>query len=248
MQDQQADEAFTLPEHFEQMAQQDKETYQTMQKKFDKDRHQRNTRTIDNIHQMLEYIEAFTGGDSIKSLVCGFYRYKDKILINPRQLTNLIGCCKSQTNNLLKQAGYETLPERPQVNELSTLFGTDVKDPTTKQWSYRKVPSKSFTVQTCSNVPSAFWPYKITQNVPEQNNNQPEPVKEVPEQYNNNPQSSLDPYDSQPAQDTEIHFSEQELPEQVPLTDYDDITDSYGVWNQYEPDDYTYNHLYEVDL
>ena len=140
-----------LPEYFDKLTEQDKLNYKVLQQHFTKDRFQRsNRRQADLVTRSLDLIDAFVQNDSARSLVCGYYRYSDKLLINIRQLKVLLCCCKSQCNIMLKNAGYKAVLDRPKIAELRILFNVELSDTFARCWSYRASP---------------YWPYQIYKQV-----------------------------------------------------------------------------------
>ena len=237
------------PLHFDKLCEHDKDAYRKLQQGFNQNFNQRNNRRqLAVIKQSFEEIASFTGSDKVRGLVCGYYVCKDKILVNSRQMKFLLGCCKTQVNFMLKNAGYETLALRPKMTEMHDIFGIDENDPTLKQWSFRKicssstqppsptqlpkiVQSQSFTISTDSTADSSFWPYKVT------------PQVDYLEENSDDEQASLDPYDTKPVEDVEVN-----MPDQNELRDYDPYEQlNYDYYyDQYEPDNFT--NLCEIDL
>ena len=204
-----------LPEYFDKLTEQDKLNYKVLQQHFTKDRFQRsNRRQADLVTRSLDLIDAFVQNDSARSLVCGYYRYSDKLLINIRQLKVLLCCCKSQCNIMLKNAGYKAVLDRPKIAELRILFNVELSDTFARCWSYRElqnttppqvIQSQSFTVETIPTAANPYWPYQIYKQV------------------------VLDQYDTNPVQDVELHF-----PEQDELTSPSPCCEEYE-YEQYDP-------------
>ena len=204
-----------IPDYFEQLTDKDKETYKALQRRINYDRGQKNrARKPEIIREAVGMVDLFTQNDPAKSLVCGYYRFQDKILLNIRQFKILFSCCKSQCNIMLKNAGYKAVLDRPKIAELRILFNVELSDTFARCWSYRElqnttppqvIQSQSFTVETIPTAASPYWPYQIYKQV------------------------VLDQYDTNPVQDVELHF-----PEQDELTSPSPCCEEYE-YEQYDP-------------
>ena len=237
-----------IPEYFEQLSEQDKKTYKALQTRINYDRGQKNrARKPEIIREAVGMVDLFTQNDPAKSLVCGYYRFQDKILLNIRQFKILFSCCKSQCNILLKTAGYNPIyGERPKAITLKILFGIEVKEHSKlKQWCFREIPGVERQPQqevpeqevqqelTQIEVPTKTPPKSFTVVYSPKNHNPYWPYTVVEAKPNNGTpivgkQVNLDPYDSYPVNDVEIYFPEEATTS--PLPDYDE-----NYCDQYEP-------------
>lgn len=103
------------------------------------------TKTFQNIVDLIRaYIVRNNSTDKIRSLVCGIVWMSDSLALNTRQLTTLIGKCKSSVNAGFQSMGYVTVPmEANSAKELAAIFPfmrTSIC--LMRQWTLRKLSSK----------------------------------------------------------------------------------------------------------
>ena len=205
-----------LPNYFELLNQQDKESYYTLQKNLSSSecRNCRNKR-LDNFANMLEVIKQFSmrndEDDWKRLLVCGVCWISDGIAINTHQLSILLGKCKSSVNGSLQRLEYVPFP-------CSAAASTELIDQIPKikenygelrQWTLRKKvimtpqPNVNYTkpiTQPTFNTPQPLPPkqniipfYDELPPLPEANQQKPNSPKS-PKQANDEADFFDDPF------------------------------------------------------
>ena len=127
------------PEKFDQLSEADQKAYKDMQAAFSQTFYSKQRGR--SFKEIFAKIKSFVDHDKIRGVVCGFFPVSnEKLLVNTRQLQILLGVCKSQTNNLLKKAGFLATLDRPHLEEVAEYLHISPQDPQAVQWSYRTIP------------------------------------------------------------------------------------------------------------
>ena len=127
------------PERFDRLNAADQDNYKKMQKEFYNTLY--TNQKTKSFPKVFAKIDSFVQKDPLRGFICGFFRVNvTKLLVNIRQLRLLLCCCKSQTNNLLRRAGFVPTQERPKNSEVGSYLCLHPNDPSIKCWSYRVIP------------------------------------------------------------------------------------------------------------
>ena len=100
-------------------------------------------RQVDSLVEALEALRTFCirGNDSDwkRCLACGIFWLKSSIAINIRQMTSIIGKCKSSINGVLLKMGYVTLPLTPSevFAQISSGYNVPAVFIKQRQWTIR---------------------------------------------------------------------------------------------------------------
>lgn len=109
-----------LPEHFELLSEEDKETYLRLQRQFNapEAKTRRNKRVDDFtniIETLLEYANKSEEDKWKRLLVIGIIKFEGGIAVNISQLKKLVHKCKSSINGSLKRMGYEIVALKAEI-------------------------------------------------------------------------------------------------------------------------------------
>ena len=188
-----------LPKFWNYLSQQDKYQYLYLQTSFNQSstKNKRNMR-IDNFQRSLQTLRQYClrgdGQDWRRCLVCGICWIPDGIAINIRQLTIIIGRCKSSINGSLQKMGYDVIDSRCEVlNAIESIIPVlKGNNQETRQWNIRKIGSSKVEIK-----PPAQPVFQVPVT----------PVIEVP-----NPSKQVQ---TNPIETSEPHFSISKTPDSL---------------------------------
>ena len=147
------------PKFWNYLSPQDKYQYIYLQNSFNQacTKNKRNMR-IDNFQRSLQTLQQYClrgdGHDWRRCLVCGICWLPDGVAINIRQLTLIVGRCKSSINGSFQKMGYDVIDSRCTVlnaieNIIPILKGNNQE---TRQWNIRKLGVKKDELKVPSKI------------------------------------------------------------------------------------------------